>query len=148
MRQCEPRGSPCLWPRVCAQRLLVVTVGSYLLHSPIIYSGRQRVANTRRRRLGSETHSPGLRSSSRLAEEESPVAKGGTVISTRGRGCCRGESVRTMDLRRGPKGSMGTSLVVQWMRIHLANAGDSGLTRFDPCFGKIPHTVGQLNPCT
>lgn len=80
MRQCESRGSLCPWPRVCAQRLLIVTISSYHLHSHIIYSGagQQRVANTRRsRRLGSETHCPGLKSSSRLAEEE-PCGPQGT----------------------------------------------------------------------
>ena len=68
------------FPVFLAQKLLIITISSYHLHSHIIYSGagEQGVANTRSsRRLGSETHSPGLKSSSRLAKEESPVAHRG-----------------------------------------------------------------------
>ena len=38
----------------------------------------------------------------------------------------------------------GTSLVVQWVRIHLPLQG----TRFNPQYGKIPHAIEQLNQCT
>ena len=37
-----------------------------------------------------------------------------------------------------------TSLVVQWIRIHLSMQR----TWFDPWSGKIPHAMGQLRPCT
>ena len=38
---------------------------------------------------------------------------------------------------------MGTSLVVQWLRIHLAMKGHG----FNPWSGKIPHAVEQLSLC-
>ena len=37
-----------------------------------------------------------------------------------------------------------TSLMVQWLRIHLPCRGH----RFDPWSGKIPRVSGQLSPCT
>ena len=39
---------------------------------------------------------------------------------------------------------VGTSLVVQWLRICLPMQGHG----FDPWAGKIPHAAEQLNPCT
>ena len=39
--------------------------------------------------------------------------------------------------------SFRTSLVVQWIRTHLAMQG----TQADPWSGKIPQAVGQLSPC-
>ena len=54
---------------------------------------------------------------------------------------------------------LGTSLVVQWLRIHSrdfpggpvvknppSSAGDAGSIRGQGT--KIPHAVGQLGPCT
>ena len=40
--------------------------------------------------------------------------------------------------------SLGTSLVSQWLRIHLRIQGH----RFDPWSGKIPHAAEQLSWCT
>ena len=43
--------------------------------------------------------------------------------------------------------STGTSLVVHWLRIHLAMQGTKG-HQFDPWSGKNPHAVEQPSPCT
>ena len=40
------------------------------------------------------------------------------------------------------KDDRGTSLVVQWLRIHLLMQGHG----FDPWSGKITHAEGQLKP--
>ena len=39
----------------------------------------------------------------------------------------------------------GTSLVAQWLRIHLPMQGRGH--GFEPWSGKIPHAVEQLSPC-
>ena len=41
------------------------------------------------------------------------------------------------------KDNAKTSLVVQWLRIHLEMLG----TWFNPWSGKIPHTMEELSPC-
>ena len=44
--------------------------------------------------------------------------------------------------------SRGTSVVVQWLRIHLPMwAWGWGVRKFDPWSGKMPHASGQLSPC-
>ena len=46
------------------------------------------------------------------------------------------------------KSKQGTSLVVQWLRIHLPMQGTQvqSLVWEDPWFGRIPHVTGQLSP--
>ena len=39
--------------------------------------------------------------------------------------------------------ALETSLVAQWLRIHLSMQG----TRFEPWSRKIPHAAEQLSPC-
>ena len=38
----------------------------------------------------------------------------------------------------------GTSLVVQWLRLHTPQGKGPG---FNPWSGKIPHTMEELSPC-
>jgi len=43
---------------------------------------------------------------------------------------------------------MGTSLVVQWLKLHAPNAGDQGSGSIPDQGAELPHAAGKLLPAT